>query len=88
MQIDQEALHSYLRMYQEGGIATLEEWNFHKPISELDEYRDEIKAAFEEQSPKSVNEAFERIEKLTGIWHSPPQVRKFLKEKFPISSRL
>jgi transposase len=47
----------------------------------LDEHRDEIKAVFEEQSPKSINEAIERIEKLTGIRRSPTQVREFLKEK-------
>jgi transposase len=81
MQIDQKTLRSYLRMYQEGGIEALKGLNFYQPVSELDEHCDEIKAAFEAQSPKSINEALERIEKLTGIRGSPTQVRQFLKEK-------
>ena len=80
MQIDQKTLRSYLRMYQEGGIEALKVLNFHQPVSELDEHGDEIKAAFEDRPPKSINEAIERIEKLTGIRRSPTQVRKFLKE--------
>jgi transposase len=81
MQIAQKTLRSYLRMYQEGGIEALKVLNFYQPVSELVEHRNEIKAAFEEQPPKSINEAIERIEKLTGLRRSPTQVRQFLKEK-------
>jgi transposase len=80
MQIDQKTLRSYLRMYQEGGIEALKVLNFHQPVSALEEHREVIKAEFEEQPPKSINEAVERIEELTGIRRSPTQVRQFLKE--------
>lgn len=80
MQIDQKTLRGYLRMYQEGGIEALKVLNFHQPVSALQEHREEIKDEFEDQPPKSINEAIERIEKLTGIRRSPTQVRKFLTE--------
>jgi transposase len=80
MQIDQKTLRSYLRMYQDGGIEGLKGLNFHQPVSALLEHREKIKVEFEGQPPKSINEAIERIEKLTGIRRSPTQVRKFLTE--------
>lgn len=80
MQIDQKTLRSYLRMYQAGGIEALKELNFHQPVSELEEHCEVLKAEFEKQPPKSINEAIERIAVLTGIRRSPTQVRQFLKE--------
>jgi transposase len=78
--IDQKTLRSYLRMYQEGGVEALKRLNFHQPVSELGAHCEEIKPKFEERPPKSINEAIERIEELTGIRRSPRQIRKFLKE--------
>lgn len=78
--IGQGALRRYLRMYQAGGIEGLKELNFYRPESELNEHREQLKAEFEARPAKSINEAVQRIEKLTGIRRSPTQVRKFLKD--------
>ena len=77
--IGQTALRRYLRMYQAGGIEALKELNFYRPKSELDKHREQLKAEFEARPAKSINEAVQRIEKLTGIRRSPTQVGKFLK---------
>ncbi len=77
--ISQKTLRGYLRMYQAGGIEALKALNFHRPKSALDEHREQLKAEFEIRPAKSINEAVQRIEKLTGIRRSPTQVDKFLK---------
>ena len=77
--ISQKTLRGYLRMYQAGGIEALKALNFNRPKSALDDHREQLKAEFEIRPAKSINEAVQRIEKLTGIRRSPTQVDKFLK---------
>jgi len=77
--ISQKTLRGYLRMYQAGGIEALKALNFNRPKSALDEHREQLKAEFEIRPAKSINEAVQRIEKLTGIRRSPTQVDKCLK---------
>ena len=78
--ISQKTLRGYLRMYQAGGIEALKVLNFYRPKSELDDHREQLKAEFEARPAKSVNEAVQRIEKLTDIRRSPTQVAKFIKD--------
>jgi transposase len=78
--ISQKTLRGYLRMYQAGGIEALQELNFYRPQSELADYREQLEAEFEARPAKSINEAVQRIEKLTGLRRSPTQVEKFLKK--------
>ena len=78
--ISQKTLRSYLQMYQTGGIEGLKVLNFYRPQSDLADYREQLKAEFEARPAKSINEAVQRIEKLTGIRRSPTQVRQFLKQ--------
>ncbi|MCI0564063.1 MAG: IS630 family transposase [Nitrososphaera sp.] len=77
--IGQKAVRSYLQMYQTGGIEALQELNFYRPQSFLEEHCERLKGEFEARPAKSINEAVQRIEKLTGIGRSPTQVDKFLK---------
>ena len=78
--ISQKTLRGYLRMYQAGGIEALKVLNFYRPKSELDDHREQLEAEFEARPAKSINEAIQRIEKLTGIRRSPTQVGKFIKD--------
>jgi len=48
------------------------------PQSELEDYCEQLKAEFEARPAKSINEAVQRIEELTGIRRSPTQVEQFL----------
>ncbi len=77
--VSQKTLRGYLRMYQAGGIEALKKLNFHQPSSDLDQHQETIEAEFKAKPPKSINEAADRIEKLTGIRRSPTQIREFLK---------
>ena len=52
---------------------------FHRPQSELAQYREVLAAAFSEQPPATVAEAAARIQASTGIERKPTQVRHFLK---------
>ena len=49
------------------------------PTSELAQYRDEIRKSFKERPARTIAEASQRIEDLTGIKRGLTQVRRFLK---------
>ncbi len=77
--ISQKTLRSYLQIYQSGNIEALKEVKFYRPQSELAAHREQIQDEFEARPAKSINEAVQRIETLTGLRRSPTQVSKFLK---------
>ena len=79
VRLSQPTVRRYLRMYQDGGLERLKELNFYRPVSELDAYREKLKAEFEANPVKTINEAVKRIEELTGLRRSPTQVREFIK---------
>lgn len=78
MRISQTTLREYLQIYQDGGIAALKEVKFNQPKSDLEDHREELREEFEQKPPASLAEASERIESLTGLKRSQPQVRTFL----------
>ena len=80
VRISQTTLREYLQMYQEGGIDALKELNFHQPQSDLDDHQDSLRQEFEQRPPPTIDEAVDRIEKLTGLRRSPTQVAEFLKK--------
>lgn len=80
LRISQKTFRGYLRTYQAGGIEALKKVSFRQPTSALDEHRDTLEAEFKKRPAKSINEAAERIDKLTGIRRSPTQIRQFLKK--------
>jgi transposase len=65
--------------YREGGLDGLRQWNRKGPSSELAAYRDLIRESFEREPIRTVAEAADRIEKLTGLRRGPTQVRKFMR---------
>jgi transposase len=78
--LSQKTLRVYLRLYQAGGIEALKQLDFQQPVSDLAQHRATLEAEFTAKPAKSMNEAVDRIEKLTGIRRSPSQARKFLKK--------
>ncbi len=78
--IHHNTLTSYLQEYIDGGIDALKELKFHKPQSELIEYRQSIEDEFRNNPPASIKEASARIKEMTGIQRSDVQVAKFLKK--------
>lgn len=69
----------YLAAFRDGGLEGLRQWGITGPVSDLAAHRDLIREEFTRQPARSMNEACERIERLTGIRRQPTQVRKFLK---------
>jgi transposase len=68
-----------LASIQKGGLEELKQLNFRRPTSELELHQERLEAAFKTNPPRTINEAIQRIEQLTGIRRSPTQVRQFLK---------
>lgn len=70
----------YVAAFRDGGLDGLRRWEVHRPESELAAYRDLIRASFEQEPVRTIAEACDRLERLTGLRRGPSQVRKFLKD--------
>lgn len=69
----------YVAAYRDGGLDGLRHWGVQGPVSDLEAHRDRIKEEFRRQPARTVAEAAQRIEQLTGIRRQPTQTRLFLK---------
>jgi transposase len=69
----------YVVAFREGGLDGLRAWGVQGPVSDLAAHKERIREEFTRQPARSIAEACERIESLTGIRRQPSQVRKFLK---------
>ena len=69
----------YVAAFRAGGLDGLRRWGVAGPVSDLDAHRERIREEFTRQPARSIAEACERIERLTGIRRQPSQARKFLK---------
>lgn len=76
--ICENTVRAHLQEYQRGGIESVNEIRFYKPVSELVPFSDEIKASFLAHPPASVKEAAAKIEEVTKIKRGLTQVRKYL----------
>lgn len=78
--ITKPTLTEYLREYEEKGIESFKTTRWKGQKSKLNDYKGVIDNDFETNPPKSINEAQDRIEEMTGIKRSPTQIRAFLKK--------
>jgi transposase len=69
----------YVAAYREGGLDGLRRWDMKGPVSDLAAHKDKIKEDLARKPARTVAEAADRIEALTGIRRQPSQTRKFLK---------
>jgi transposase len=69
----------YVAAYRDGGLDGLRRWDVKGPVSDLQTHRDQIKEEFARRPARTVAEAAQRIETLTGIRRQPSQTRHFLK---------
>ena len=65
--ISGNTLRNYLQDYQAGGIEKLSKINFYRPQSKLEKERTTLKEYFQKNPPGTINEASDKIGKLTGI---------------------
>jgi transposase len=76
--ISKPTLCQYLKDYQRGGIDQLKTINFYQPTSALGTHHDTREAYFRDHPMTGVKEAMAKIEELTGIKRSEPQIRHFM----------
>jgi transposase len=70
----------YVRAYMDGGLDGLRRWGSTGPVSALVAHTDAIRASLTSTPVRTIAEAADRIEQLTGIRRKPTQTRAFLKE--------
>lgn len=64
--------------FRDGGLDAVRQWNVKGPTSQLAAYRDLIRESFQNEPVRTVAEAADRIEKLTGHRRGLTQVRTFM----------
>ena len=69
----------YVRAYRNGGLDGLRRWGVTGPVSDLAAHTDVIRASLTTTPVRTIPEAADRIEQLTGIRRQPTQTRVFLK---------
>ena len=69
---------NYLTLYEKLGMDGLRQLKHCKPQSELDGHKTLVMATFKECPPRSVKEAAQQIENLTGIKRSLGRIRSYL----------
>ena len=69
----------YVAAYRDGGSVGLRRWNVTGPVSDLAAHTDAIRQSLTTNPVRTVAEACDRIETLTGVRRRPSQVRVFLK---------
>ena len=70
----------YLAAYRNDGLDGLRRWGVVGPVSKLAGHAEKIKASLNETPVRTIAEAADRIEKLTGISRRLTQTRVFLKD--------
>lgn len=78
-QVSRQTVVTALHLYQEGGIERLKQFHFAGQPSALNAHQTSVEATFRAQPPRTIAEAQDVIEQLTGIRRSPTQIRAFLK---------
>ena len=78
--VSENTIRDYFQLYEQGGIENLKQFNYHGQKSLLNGYIISLEQYFKEHPPKSIKEAQNKIEELTGIKRSPTQVRLFFKK--------
>ena len=69
----------YVAAFRDGGLDGLRRWEVKGPVSDLAAHTEAIRQEFTRQPARTVAEAAQRIEDLTGIRRQPSQTRHFLK---------
>jgi len=77
--ISKPTLVTYLKQYQDGGLARLKQFGYTGPTSALDAHTTTLAAYFKEHPPRTVAAAQQAIQAQTGIARSPTQIQAFMK---------
>ena len=78
--VGRATVQRYLAAYRKGGLPGLRHWGVVGPVSQLAGHAEKIKASLSAAPVRTVAEAANRIEQLTGLNRRPTQTRVFLKD--------
>jgi len=78
--VSAKTLRSFLRLYQDGGLAELKTLHYPQPVSALAAHQASLESEFRQRPAKSVKEAAQRIKDKTGVARSRFQVSRYLKQ--------
>jgi transposase len=78
--ISENTLRTYFKQYHQGGVAVLQQLNFYRPASQLQDHRHSLEEFFRANPPATISQAVKQIEELTGLKRSPTQVGLFLRK--------
>lgn len=76
--LSRRTIAGYEKLYKTGGIEALKDCHWGSRVSPLQAYVDEIEAYLEEHPPRTLEDACDLIEELTGIRREKSFVREFL----------
>ena len=77
--LSRATVQRYVAAYRCGGVDGLRRWGVRGPVSDLVAHTNAIRETLTNRPVRTVAEAAEQIELLTGLKRKPTQVRKFLK---------
>lgn len=72
----------YVAIFRTEGVTGLRRFDWHKPVSALEQHRCSLEESFKKNPPHTVAEACARIKEETGVERRPTQVRMFLKKNW------
>jgi transposase len=78
--VGRATVQRYLAAYRDGGLDGLRHWGVVGPVSELANHVDTIKASLSDTPVRTIAEAADRIQQITGLQRGLTQTRVFLKE--------
>jgi transposase len=78
--ISESTFTNYLWQYIQDGIEGLKKLGYKGKPNELMKHADSLEQYFKQNPPRSISEAQDSIQRLTGIKRSPTQIRIFLKK--------
>lgn len=76
--LSRATVQRYVAAYRTGGLDRLRRWGVRGPVSDLVTHTDAIREALTKRPVRTVAEAAEQTEHLTGLTRKPTQVRRFL----------
>ena len=80
--VTRATVERYVLIYRTKGVEGLRHFDWHKPVSELEQHRKSLEESFQKNPPHTVAEAVARIKEETGLERKPTQVRAFLKKSW------
>lgn len=85
--VDRRTVQRLLDLFEVGGLEAVRNFGEKGRANGLAPHREPVEAAFRERPPRTVAEACDHIEQLTGVRRGRTQVRLFLRDKLGLHWR-